>query len=208
MYPKIWTQFLEEIKEFKRSPLGVNNHFAILKERFLIIHSALCFNHNAPDKKKDRVAEMVFTSEDLTGVEKLLQNLETSILGRTYATVVHSVQSVTSGAFSSRYRTAKGDANRMPDIKFLADLPNLVSSEPSLAPAAAHIGECFTQQLGERVHSLASRWANFVSKAELDQFNQHQRLQATTLANQDRLACRKELLEDLRRILAPDGPSQ
>jgi hypothetical protein len=182
------------MKEFKRSPFGEDNHFEILKERFFIIQSALCSYRNASDNQKERVAEMVFTSDNLTKVEKLLDTSRWS-RGKSY--------------FKSWwYRTAKGDAHRTSDGNFLADLPILANNEPFLAPAAAQIEEHFTQKLGQRVHSLASRWANSVSQAELERFNQHQHLQATTLEDQDRMASRKTLLQDLRKVLSQDGTSQ
>jgi hypothetical protein len=206
MFPDLWSRIAEEIEKFKQSPLGKDHHFETLKERFLIIHSALGCRRHVSDETKGRLAQMVFTSEDLVYVDKFLQNSETSMW--TYAKAV--VQTVTSVAFptSMWYRNAKKDANRTASGKFFAELPMLVENEPFLVSAAAQIGERYTPKLRDNVHSLASRWANLVSKAELDQLRQHLRLQATTLHNQDQSASRTKLLQDLRQVLAPDNSSQ
>jgi hypothetical protein len=131
----------------------------------------------------------------------------------TYIRVASALQSAASAAFSTTapgswsYHNVRMEAHRMSEGDFMAKLLTLTVDEPVLAVPAAQIEEHIIQKLRERVHALASSWAHFVAKVELDAFMQHQRLEATALDNKDRLASRAELLKDLRKDVAQDTPS-
>jgi hypothetical protein len=201
------------LAEFRRSPLGGNARFEDLKERFLIVHAMLRAHREAPYEKKEHVAGLILTSKDLKGVEKALINSEASqgLAAVTYHKVAAAFKSAASAAFSNTgyglYDNARMEAHRMSEGDFMEKLLTSPVDEPVLAVAAAEIEEYFIQKLREQVHVLSSRWAQFVAKFELDAFMQHQRLEATALDNQDRLASRAELLKDLRKDLAQNRPS-
>jgi hypothetical protein len=205
------------MKDFEQSPLGNDNYSNTLKERFLIVHRALRSCCNASDSEKEIAAAMVFTEDDLAGLEKSLQNPETrGVL--TYAKVVsnaakavyHTVTSGTLPTSSSThwYRNVRGEARSTSVGTFWAGLQTLVDDEPILVPSAAQIEEHFISKLRERVHSLALDWARLISNVEHSEFEHKQRFYTTTLRNQDRSISRTKLLEDLRKVLVPDGPSQ
>ena len=217
MHPEIQGRLTRDSAEFRRSPLGGNARFENFKERFLIVHAMLRAHREAPDEKKEHVAGLILTSKDLKGAEKALINSETSqgLAAVTYIIVASAVKSAASAAFPSMapesgswsYHNVRMEAHRMSEGDFMAKLLTLTVDEPVLAVPAAQIEEHIIQKLGERVHVLASSWAHFVAKVELDAFMQHQRLEATALDNKDRLASRAELLKDLRKDVAQDTPS-
>jgi hypothetical protein len=213
MYPEIKRKLEQDSREFKQSPLGSDTRsdmrLKTLKERFLVVYSLLRLHPEAPEEKKQEVANMIHTSEDLRGAEQVLLHSEPS---QTSGVLEYRVAKFATTAFSTIFgswlRDVRAEARQMPGGDFMANLELMLVEEPVLAGAAKHIEAYFIQKLRERVHILASGWARSASKIELEGFNQHQRLEATALENKDRLASRAELLQDLRKVLVRHGPSK
>jgi hypothetical protein len=209
-FPKIRNRITRESTEFKRSPLNGDARFETLKERFYVVYSILRAHPKVLGKKREDAAGMVLNSKDLQSVEKILSNSGTDqgFVNRAASYAFAAFSTVAPQSGTMRYRNAKADAQRMTASEFMKRLPILLADEPVLSNAGAQIKDYFIQRIRERVHKLASTMANFVSKAELDSFNQHLHLETTALENSNRLASRTVLLQDLRKGLVQDGSSQ
>jgi hypothetical protein len=190
------------LTNFKQSPLKKDSHFESLKERFLIVHSMLQAHDKATEEKKKHVVDMIFTSADLKGIEKTLGREGSQF---TFTNAMSAVKgwviSPTDVDRRWQYEIVKSETRRWSQRDFLTKLPTMVANEPLLAGAAERINEYFITKLRERVHTLATNLANFVSETERNAFEQHKNREATSRANEARSASRAQLLEDLRKAL-------
>jgi hypothetical protein len=210
MYPETKNRIHKNLMDLDQSPLEGDRHLETLKERFLIAHSVIHKHSEAPHDRKKLVADMVHTSKDLKGAEKILDDPETSQHppATGLRSFVSSAFSFPVGSGSSLFDVSRADseARSMSHREFLAKLPALLVEEPILAEATEQIYQYFTPKFRERLYRLASEWAHYAAGVELEAFKKHCHLEATALENRDRLKSRAELLRDLEKALIHDGP--
>jgi hypothetical protein len=209
MHSKIHSRLTKDLTNFKQSPLKNDSDFESLKERFLIVHSMLQAHNKATEVKKKHAVDMIFTSADLKSIEKTLEREGSRFTFTNAVSTVKSwVISPTGEDRRWRYELVKSEMRRWSQREFLTELPTMVANELLLAGAAEEINEYFIQKLRERVNTLATNLANFVSEAERNAFEQHKHLEAAIRANEAQSKSRAELLEDLRKAVVKNEISK
>jgi hypothetical protein len=206
-HPRIQAKLLQEFTQFKQEPLGGDRRFQTLKERFLVIYSVLRAHPEAPFGKKEHIADFIFTDKDLKGVENALVEHEAgqNYVASAITSLASAFSNITIGSGLRSYWDVRTGARRMSEGDFMTKILTLLVEEPVLVAAASRIGEYFIKKLRDRVHMLASRWAQFMSQAEVDALDRDLQLEAAALHDKNRSNSRAELLHELEQVLVRGG---